>query len=136
MSEFVNFTPRIVGTAGDPMFCSSQQGYANKTGLEVKFQIYIQFANWAPNPMTGPLTLLGLPYPTRSIPVFASAECWYTSNLSPEANPITSVFLYAGGASSIWGIYGRIAGQNPRQLTAADVNLHSQFIIKGWYFCA
>lgn len=115
------------------MAYSSQQGVAWKAGRLVTFQVYVQFSAWGAAPMTGALSLHGLPFPTAALPVYFAAEVPYSSNLSPDANDITSIFLYTGGLQTAWAFYGRRLGQNPRTINAADINAHTQFIISGQY---
>ncbi len=137
LGEVVEFIPIVGGRDGESgQRYHYQTGHAIvtplKVGKKVEFTSYTQFADQGT--IAGPLVLKGLPFPTAYVPGFFGGTVSYSSNLSPTANELTALDLWTGGASSTWRFFGRRLGQNPRELTAADINLATQLICRGWYY--
>src|SRR5262245_15809170 len=122
------WTPVLGGVGGE-----SGQAYSYQTGhcvlydRELRLWAYTQFS--AKGTINGQLCLKGFTIPSLNAPGFFAGSVAYWSNMSPEANDVTDVKIYAGGHQSQALLVGFRAGQNPRPLTTADINDHTQFII-------
>lgn len=86
--------------------------------------------------IVGTLQLKGLPFPTGNVPCFMSGVCGYYSNLSPEMalNPI--VMPWTSGNRLDVNLYAPVQGSNPRPLSVADINDHTQFMFSFAYPCS
>jgi hypothetical protein len=90
---------------------------------------YVQFAELGT--ITGNLILKGLPAPVGTIPHWVGGVSSYFSNPQPNGPP--QLYFSANGLWDHFTVYGEPpSGQNPRQLTGADLNMHSQIT---FYLC-
>lgn len=122
------WTPVIGGDSESGQAYQYQAGHYVKIGPLVHVWAYTQFANVGT--ILGPLVLKGLPFPTVLAPGFFAGQCAYFSNLGPTA-PLSSLLMYAGGGQVVARLFGIEQGKymNPRPLVAADLNLHTQFVL-------
>ncbi len=128
----IPFVPVIGGDSESGQVYSTQRGYYVRSKYKCDVKVYVQFSS--KGTINGNLRLKNLPVPAATIPMFFAGDYAYSSNASPQMNAVSNILVYTAGTLDYAMLYGFVPSQNPRPLTAEDINDHTQIMLGLSYF--